>query len=124
MINVKEFIYNELINNEELSELVWTRIYPSISPLNTAWPLILYNRVANSTIDTKGIRNDLFQISVWGKDININEMIMGATTTLFNGLKKPPVKYCYIKGINETFDKETWMFGLHITIHIKLFDVE
>lgn len=122
MINVKEFVYNELVNNTTLSWYVGARIYPNIAPLNSEWPLVVFNRLTGSKIDTKGIRNEVFQISVWGKGVNDNETIMGVITSQFNGLKKSPVKYCDIRWLDETFDKETWTFWNHVTVHIKLFE--
>lgn len=124
MINVKEFVYNKLVNDTTLSWYVWNRIYPSVAPLNNEWPCIVYNRLAWSKIDTKGIRNEVIQISVWWKKVNDNETIMGVITSLFNGLKESPVKYCDIRWLDETFDKEAGAFWNHVTVHIKLFETD
>lgn len=124
MINVKEFVYNKLVNNTTLSWYVWQRIYPQVAPQNSEWPLIVYNRVTWSKIDIKGIRNETMQISIWGKSISDNETMMGVITSMFNGLKEPPVKFVDIRWLDETFDKETWTFWNHVTIHVKLFETE
>ena len=122
MINVKEFIFNKLKNNSTLSSFVWDRIFPQVAPQNTEGPLGVFNRISSWKIDQKGIRNEYIQISTWGKQINTNETIMGVITSLFNGLKEPPVKYCDVQRLDETFDKETWTFWNHVTVHVKMFE--
>jgi hypothetical protein len=49
---------------------------------------------------------------------------MGMITSIFNNLKELPVKFCNILSIDETFDSETQLFGMHVSIHIKLFDTD
>lgn len=122
MINVKEFIYNKLVNNATLSWYVWDRIFPQVAPQNTEWPLVVFNRISSWKIDQKGIRNEYIQISTWGKQINTNETIMGVITSMFNGLKEPPIKYCDVQRLDETFDSQTQTFWNHVTVHVKMFE--
>lgn len=122
MINVKKFVFDELKNNTTLSWYVSQRIYPQVAPLKSEWPLIVYNRVTPWKIDLKGIRNEYIQISIWWKSVNDNETMMGVISSMFNGLKKAPVKFCDVKWFDETFDKQTWTFWNHVTVHIKMFE--
>jgi len=122
MINVKKFVFDKLKNNTTLSWYVSQRIYPNTAPLNSAWPLIVYNRVTQWKLDLKGIRNEYIQISIWWKSINDNEIMLGVISSIFNGLKKAPVKFCDVMWFDETFDKETWTFWNHVTVHIKMIE--
>lgn len=123
MINVKKFIFDEMKNNTTLSWYVWDRIFPQVVPLNASFPSIVYNRIGSWKIDTKWIRNEYFQITTWGKSVSQNEAIMSAIISIFNWLKKTPVKYVDITRIDESFDSETQTFWNHVSIHIKLFEV-
>lgn len=122
MINVKKFIYDELINEATLSWYVGNRIYPRVATLWTDYPLVVFNRVDASKIDVKWIRNEYYQISVWWKKELENEDIMHVITSHFNWLKKQPVKYVNIERIDETFDDSTKAYWIHITIHIKMIE--
>lgn len=123
MINVKEFVYNKLHGNATLTWLVGDRIYPQVMPQdNKVWPVVIYSRISPWKVDTKGIRNEYIQVSVWGKKINENEQIMGVISSTFNWLKEPPVKFCDVQRFDETFDQDTQTFWNHVTVHIKMFD--
>lgn len=73
-------------------------------------------------MDTKGIRNEYMQISVWWKKVNENETIMGVISSIFNWLKEPPVKSCDVQRFAESFDPDTQSFWNHVTVHVKMFD--
>lgn len=73
-------------------------------------------------MDQKGIRNEYFQVSVWGKSVAENENIMGVIASLFHNLKVAPVKHCDVQSLDESFDPETQTFWNHVTVHIKMFD--
>lgn len=123
MINVKEFVYSKLQSNATLTWLVGDRIYPQTMPQqNKVWPVVIYSRISPWKLDSKGIRNEYFQVSVWGKKVNDNETIMGVIASTFHLLKEAPVKHCDVQRVDETFDPETQTFGNHVTVHIKLFD--
>lgn len=51
---------------------------------NKEWPVVIYSRISPGKMDLKGIRNEYFQVSVWGKKINENENIMGVIASLFH----------------------------------------
>lgn len=123
MINVKKFIFDKLKNEPTLSSYVWTRIYPWVAKLGSEFPLVVYNRITPGKIDLKWIRNEYFQISIWGKTVLENEQIMGVVISLFNGLKESPVKHVDIQWVDESFDWDTDAYWTHVSIHIKLLDV-
>jgi len=123
MINVKEFVYSKLHGNATLSWLVGDRIFPQTMPQsNKVWPVVIYSRISPWKLDTKGIRNEYFQISVWWKKVNDNETIMGVIASTFHLLKESPVKHCDVQRMDETFDQESQTFWNHVTVHIKMFD--
>ncbi len=123
MINVKQFVYSKLHENATLSWFVGDRIFPSVMPKDVlVWPIVIYSRISQWKLDAKGIRNEYFQVSVWGKDINVNETIMGVIASTFHWLKVPPVKGCDVQALDESFDTDTQTFWNHVTVHIKMFD--
>jgi len=123
MINLKEFLYSELTNDPTISSFISDRVFPQVAPNDVQEPFIVYNRIAPGKIDNKGIRNEYFQLSIWGKSQSENDSILWGVVDLFHGLKKSPVKHCDISQIDETFDWDTKMTWTHVTVHIKTLEV-
>jgi len=124
MVDLLEFIYDELLLVDWLNDFVWTRIsYGKSDAENVQSPLVIYKEISNAKIDFKGTRNDYFQISIWWKSGLENDKIKALLVKHFHMLKKAPVKNVNVKIINNTpYNKELWMYWTHLTIHIKLQD--
>lgn len=122
MVNILEFIYGELKLVSWLSTLVDEKIFYWKAPIKTTSPLLIYKEVSNAKINARGTRNDFIQVSIWWEDGLENENIKQLLVQHFHMLKKSPVKNVNVKNITPTFDKWTWMFWLHLTLHVKLQD--
>lgn len=118
MINIKKFIYDEIVSIPELKNFLWEKIYNKNWPVNTTFPFLTINNVSDVKINWFWKRTELHQISVWGKDPDELEELKNIIVNKFFKLKKSPIEICNIASINETEDKNIWCFGIHIRIKI------
>jgi hypothetical protein len=122
MTNIKEFIYSELSNNTEITNMVWTNIFGGVAPINKSYPVIVFNRISTQKIDNKWLREENFQISCWNKSYSQNENIINEMIIHFQNLKKDNIKICNIEAINESYDKETEGYWLHLSVRFLILD--
>ena len=118
MINVAKFIYDELKNSIALEYYVQDRIFHIVAPVKTKYPLITITNIS-SNIDLKGLRNELWQVSVFSKNPDTNEKIKSVIINKFFRLKKEPIKSVVIWQVINRRNSTTWSFATHIELKIK-----
>lgn len=124
MINIKKFIYDELNSLENLKKKVSEKIFNAKAPVKTTLPFVSINNISDAKINHFWKRVELHQISVWSKDPDELEELKNIIVNKFFKLKKSPIEICNIDSINETENKESEIFGIHIRIKIVALETE
>lgn len=117
MINIVKFIFDEL-KTPAVEFYVQDRIFNKKAPVKTPYPLITLNAISDSKIDWMWRRDEVHQISIWGKDPDENEKLKNVIVSKFFKLKKAPITSATIRSINETKNNKTGSFGIHIRVKI------
>lgn len=123
--NTRKIIYDRLKNDSDMNSFVSGRIFPNVVPKDSAFPAVIYQRITPAKIDFKWLVNEYWQISVWDKKENLQnlDLISKRIIQLFNWAKITDTKSSVVKSINETYNPETGRIGIHASIHIKVLDV-
>lgn len=124
-VNVWKIIYDRIKDDADMTSFVSDRIFPRVVPRGSAFPAVIYQRITGTKVDLKGLLNEYRQVSVWGdiQDSATLELISRRIVQLFHGVLIIGTKWVVVEGINETHNPDTNRIGIHVSIHLKVLDV-
>lgn len=127
MIDIKSAIYARLTSSVELVAVVWNNIHifaddsDEIANFDDRLPQVTYARIVGKP-SRIGVKNDLYQISSWGKTPMEAEEISFILIDLFNRTMSTNWRFCNLELVNDSFDAQTKAYGIHLTLKFTVLD--
>lgn len=127
MIDLKAIIYSALSTSSPISAIVGDNIHifsddtDEIENFDSRLPQITYARIVGKPTRI-GVKNEIYQISAWGKTPAEAETLSQKIIELFNRTQNASWRYCDMELVNDSFDAQTEAYGVHITLKFTVYD--
>lgn len=116
-INIGKLIYGTLVDNEDVFELVQTKVFPIIAENDTTFPFITYSRLnVSNAIETKdGFATDSVEFNVQVADNNyersceIANLVRGAFENKVISNNELTIKRIRMSNISELYNEDTYV---------------
>lgn len=127
MIDLKSHIYALISGDTTITDIVGTNIHifsddsDEMKDFEDRLPQITFARIPGALTDV-GIRNETFQISAWADSPVDAEALSRELVRLFNRTKNTTYRNCTVQMVNDSYDRDTKAYGVHITAKFTVFD--